>query len=141
MTLAELGIGTDGVASLSGTYTAQAYIITDPTTTRSRPSIRARWCVRTSCTSAMSRASAWIVAPDGRDGMRQHAAEFRAAGIPYVFDPGQGLPLFSGDELTEMIEGAAVVTVNATTKRSCSVNAPGSPRTRSRGVSKRSWSH
>ena len=44
--------------------------------------------------------------------MRQHAAEFRSHGIPYVFDPGQGLPLFSGDELTEMIEGAAVVTVN-----------------------------
>jgi adenosine kinase len=44
--------------------------------------------------------------------MRQHAADFRAAGIPYVFDPGQGLPLFSGEELIEMIDGAAVVAVN-----------------------------
>jgi adenosine kinase len=38
-----------------------------------------------------------IVSPDGRDGMLQHAREFQAAGIPFVFDPGQGLPMFDGD--------------------------------------------
>jgi adenosine kinase len=53
-----------------------------------------------------------IVAPDGRDGMLQHAAEFRAARIPYLFDPGQAMPLFSGEELVAMIDGARAVTVN-----------------------------
>jgi adenosine kinase len=53
-----------------------------------------------------------IVAPDGRDGMLQHAREFHAAGIPFVFDPGQGLPMFSGAELTEFVRLASYVTVN-----------------------------
>jgi len=53
-----------------------------------------------------------IVAPDGREGMLQHAAEFAAAGIPFIFDPGQGLPLFSGAELRAFIEQARWVAVN-----------------------------
>ena len=40
-----------------------------------------------------------IVAPDGRDGMIQHAAQFAAAKIPFIFDPGQGLPMFGGEDL------------------------------------------
>jgi adenosine kinase len=53
-----------------------------------------------------------IVAPDGRDGMLQHAAEFAKAGIPFIFDPGQGLPMFSGDDLRAFIKQAAWVAVN-----------------------------
>jgi adenosine kinase len=53
-----------------------------------------------------------IVAPDGRDGMIQHAAQFAAAGIPFIFDPGQGLPMFSGDDLRAFIEQATWVAVN-----------------------------
>jgi adenosine kinase len=53
-----------------------------------------------------------IVAPDGREGMLQHAREFHAAGVPFVFDPGQGLPMFSGDELLRFVEMASFVTVN-----------------------------
>ncbi len=53
-----------------------------------------------------------IVAPDGRDGMLQHVREFYAAGIPFVFDPGQGLPMFNGAELTEFVSLASYVTVN-----------------------------
>ena len=53
-----------------------------------------------------------IIAPDGRDGMLQHAREFYAAGIPYVFDPGQGLPMFRGEELLEFVRMADYVTVN-----------------------------
>lgn len=53
-----------------------------------------------------------IVAPDGRDGMVQHAAGFAAAGIPFMFDPGQGLPQFSGDDLRTFIKQAAWVAVN-----------------------------
>ena len=53
-----------------------------------------------------------IVSPDGRAGMLQHAREFHAAGIPFVFDPGQGMPMFSGDELLNFVEQADYVTVN-----------------------------
>ncbi len=53
-----------------------------------------------------------IVSPDGRDGMLQHAGEFTEAGIPFVFDPGQGLPMFSGEELMDFISMADYLTVN-----------------------------
>ena len=53
-----------------------------------------------------------IVSPDGRDGMLEHARGFAAAGIPYIFDPGQGLPMFSGEELLSMLRGAKALTVN-----------------------------
>ena len=52
------------------------------------------------------------VSPDGRDAMLQHAEQFKAAGIPFVFDPGQGLPMFDGAELAHFIELASWVTVN-----------------------------
>jgi adenosine kinase len=53
-----------------------------------------------------------IIAPDGRDGMIQHAREFVEAGIPFIFDPGQGLPMFGGEDLRTFIEQATWVTVN-----------------------------
>jgi adenosine kinase len=53
-----------------------------------------------------------IVAPDGRDGMIQHAAQFAAAKVPFIFDPGQGLPLFSGDDLRAFIGQATWIAVN-----------------------------
>ena len=53
-----------------------------------------------------------IIAPDGRDGMLQHAQQFRDAHIPFIFDPGQGLPMFNGDELLQFVELADYVTVN-----------------------------
>jgi adenosine kinase len=53
-----------------------------------------------------------IIAPDGREGMLQHAREFHAAGIPFMFDPGQGLPVFNGAELTEFVNQASYVAVN-----------------------------
>ena len=53
-----------------------------------------------------------IVAPDGRDGMIQHAAQFSAARVPFIFDPGQGLPMFGGADLRTFIEQATWVTVN-----------------------------
>ena len=53
-----------------------------------------------------------IVAPDGREGMLQHAREFNEAGIPFIFDPGQGLPLFNGAELMNFIERADYVAAN-----------------------------
>ena len=53
-----------------------------------------------------------IVAPDGRDGMIQHAEQFAAAGIPFIFDPGQGLPMFDGDDLARFVSQAAWVALN-----------------------------
>jgi adenosine kinase len=53
-----------------------------------------------------------IISPDGRDGMLQHADQFAAAGIPFIFDPGQGMPMFNGDEISQFIEKATWVTVN-----------------------------
>ena len=53
-----------------------------------------------------------IIAPDGRDGMIEHARQFSAAGIPFIFDPGQGMPMFNGDDLKHFIMDATWVTVN-----------------------------
>lgn len=53
-----------------------------------------------------------IISPDGKQGMLRHAAQFAEAGIPFIFDPGQGLPLFDGPELAQFIDRAAWVAVN-----------------------------
>jgi adenosine kinase len=53
-----------------------------------------------------------IIAPDGREAMLQHAAQFVEAGIPFVFDPGQGLPMFDGDELRRFVAQAGWIAVN-----------------------------
>ena len=53
-----------------------------------------------------------IVAPDGRQAMMDHAAQFAAARIPFIFDPGQGLPMFNGEELENFIEQATWLAVN-----------------------------
>lgn len=53
-----------------------------------------------------------IVSPDGRQGMVEHTRDLAAAGIPFVFDPGQGLPMFSGPDLLEMMKGARALAVN-----------------------------
>ena len=53
-----------------------------------------------------------IVSPDGRAGMLQHAREFHEAGIPFIFDPGQGLPMFNGEELLAFVRQADYLTVN-----------------------------
>lgn len=53
-----------------------------------------------------------LISPDGRDGMIEHAAQFAAAKIPFIFDPGQGLPMFNGEELLRFVDQATWVTVN-----------------------------
>ena len=53
-----------------------------------------------------------IVSPDGRDAMIQHAKEFSEASVPFIFDPGQGLPMFEGDDLKEFIEQATWLAMN-----------------------------
>lgn len=53
-----------------------------------------------------------MVSPDGRDGMIQHAQQFAEAGIPFFFDPGQGMPMFDGNDLKTFIGQASYITVN-----------------------------
>jgi adenosine kinase len=53
-----------------------------------------------------------IVAPEGKEGMQQHARQFADNGIPFIFDPGQGMPMFSGTELLNLMELATWLTLN-----------------------------
>ncbi|MFO1281035.1 MAG: carbohydrate kinase family protein [Burkholderiales bacterium] len=111
--LAALGVGLEGVRHVPGTYTAQAFIITDlddNQITAFHPGAMTR--SHDSRVEDVAGVEWGIVAPDGREGMLQHAAGFRDRGVPYVFDPGQGITLFDGDELMSMIDGAAVVACN-----------------------------
>ena len=107
------GISTEFIREIAGSYTAHAMIMTD----RDNNQITAFH------PGAMSHAHAseikprsdiklGIISPDGRDAMLLHAAQFKAASIPFVFDPGQGLPMFNGEELTHFIDQASWVTVN-----------------------------
>ena len=111
--LSSFGIATEAVRTVAGTFTAQAYIITDlddNQITAFHPGAMNQ--AHMNHVSDVDRIGLGIVAPDGRDGMAAHVREFAAARIPFVFDPGQGLPLFSGAELIEMIDCADYVAVN-----------------------------
>ena len=111
--LADHGIATEGVRTVAGTYTAQAFIITDlddNQITAFHPGAMNHSHV--SRVTDVADIGLGIVAPDGKAGMLSHLEQFAAARIPFIFDPGQGLPLFSGPELTSMIERAAYLTVN-----------------------------
>ena len=111
--LRTLGIAIDGVRVIDDAYTAQAFIITDHDDnqiTAFHPGAMNRSHVVH--VDDVANVGLGIVSPDGKEGMKQHAAEFAARGIPFVFDPGQGLPLFDGKELAQIIERASYLTVN-----------------------------
>jgi adenosine kinase len=111
--LDDLKISQQHVRRIAGTYTAQAFITTDlddNQITAFHPGAMNHSHENHVYDAREIRLG--IIAPDGRDGMRQHAQEFYAAGIPYVFDPGQGLPMFRGEELMEFVRMADYVTVN-----------------------------
>jgi adenosine kinase len=108
-----LGIDTRHVVTMPESYTAQAMIITDQDNNQitafhpgamgqaHRLEIKADPSVKLA-----------IVAPDGRDAMIQHAAQLQAAKIPFIFDPGQGLPMFDGEDLKRFVSQATWVAVN-----------------------------
>jgi adenosine kinase len=111
--LGNLGIAQDGVKSLPEMFTAQAFIITDlddNQITAFHPG--AMNASHENRVGDVADIALGIVAPDGREGMRSHVLQFAQAKIPFVFDPGQGLPLFSGPELIAMIDAASFVAVN-----------------------------
>lgn len=101
------------VTEVPDAYTAQAFITTDlddNQITAFHPG--AMMQSHRNHVSDAANVTLGIVSPDGRDGMLQHAREFAEAGIPFVFDPGQGLPMFDGKDLDAFIDQAAYVTVN-----------------------------
>ncbi|HJU21660.1 MAG TPA: carbohydrate kinase family protein [Casimicrobiaceae bacterium] len=111
--LAELGVAIDGFRMIEDAYTAQAFIITDlddNQITAFHPG--AMNASHRNNVVDVGDIVLGIVAPDGKDGMQQHAAQFSAAGIPFLFDPGQALPLFSGAELAALIAHASYLAVN-----------------------------
>src|SRR5688572_24850949 len=111
--LEKLGISQRHIRHVPGTYTAQAFITTDlddNQITAFHPGAMNH--SHENRVGEAAGAKLGIVAPDGRDGMLGHAREFEEAGIAFIFDPGQGLPMFSGEELLDFVERAQYVTVN-----------------------------
>jgi adenosine kinase len=107
------GCSTSQVRTVQDSYTAQAFIITDTDNnqiTAFHPGAMSE--AHLTAVPAPGDLKVGIIAPDGRDAMIQHAAQLFAAGIPFVFDPGQGLPMFNGDELNHFVSMATWVTVN-----------------------------
>jgi adenosine kinase len=107
------GASTAFVRTLPETYTAQAIIITDIDNnqiTAFHPG--AMQSAHLTAVPTGSNIRVAIVAPDGRDAMLQHAAQLAAAKIPFIFDPGQGLPMFDGPELQRFIDQATWVALN-----------------------------
>lgn len=107
------GASTEYVRVIDDSYTAQAIIITDADNnqiTAFHPGAMQQAHV----TDVPKRddISVAIIAPDGREAMLRHASQLAEAGIPFVFDPGQGLPMFDGSELRDFISKATWVAVN-----------------------------
>ncbi len=111
--LDKLNISRTHIRAVNDSYTGQAFITTDLADnqiTAFHPG--AMNYSHLNHVSDAPDAKIGIVSPDGRDGMLQHAREFKAAGVPFIFDPGQGMPMFDGADLLTFVELADYVTVN-----------------------------
>jgi adenosine kinase len=111
--LDDLAISREHIRHIAGTYTAQAFITTDlddNQITAFHPG--AMNYSHENDVREVTDVALGIVAPDGRDGMLRHVRGFHEAGVPCVFDPGQGMPLFSGEELLECVHKSSYVILN-----------------------------
>jgi len=111
--LDRLGISRHCIREIPNTFTAQAFITTDlddNQITAFHPGAMNFSHMNHVADAAGTRYG--IIAPDGREGMLQHAQEFLQAGIPYLFDPGQGLPMLTGEEILNFLAGASYFAVN-----------------------------
>lgn len=111
--LAQLVLDTRYVLTIDDTLTAQAYITTDlddNQITAFHPG--AMDYSHRNSVPLDAGVTLGMVSPDGRQGMIEHAEQFADAGIPFIFDPGQGLPMFDGEELRRFIDLATWVAVN-----------------------------
>src|SRR5258707_14636940 len=108
------GLSVEHIKVVDGTFTAQAFITTDlddNQITAFHPGAM-QFAHLNKVTDAGPGVPLGIVAPDGRLAMIEHAAQFEASSIPFIFDPGQGLPMFGGDELKTCIRQARWGAVN-----------------------------
>jgi adenosine kinase len=111
--LQSMNLTQECVRTVPGSYTAQAFITTDLSDnqiTAFHPGAMNHSHLNDVHTADNIRLG--IVSPDGRAGMLAHCSQFEQAGIPFVFDPGQGMPLFDGEELLTMVRQADYVTLN-----------------------------
>jgi adenosine kinase len=111
--LDKLDISRRCIRHIDDAYTAQAFITTDADSnqiTAFHPG--AMGSSHLNKIQDAGKVKIAIVAPDGRDGMIEHAEDCARLSVPFIFDPGQGLPMFSGEELTHFIELATYVAVN-----------------------------
>ncbi|RST54485.1 carbohydrate kinase family protein [Variovorax sp. MHTC-1] len=111
--LRTLGISTEFVRQVDDSFTAQAMIMNDRDNnqiTAFHPGAMQQ--AHITRIAAREDIRLGIIAPDGREAMLQHAEQFKAADIPFVFDPGQGLPMFDGKELAHFVDLASWVVVN-----------------------------
>jgi adenosine kinase len=111
--LEKLELPQDHIKQVADTFTAQAFITTDlddNQITAFHPG--AMNYSDLNHVGDAKNVGLGIISPDGREGMLQHAKEFAEAGIPFIFDPGQGLPMFNGQDLQNFIKQASYVTVN-----------------------------
>ena len=107
------GISRNYIKVIDNSYTAQAFITTDMDDnqiTAFHPG--AMMQAHENKVADAKDIKIGIVSPDGRDGMIQHAEQFVEAEIPFIFDPGQGMPMFDGDDLKRFIDQASYVVVN-----------------------------
>ena len=108
------GLSVQHIRTVDDTFTAQAFITTDLDNnqiTAFHPGAM-QLAHLNKITDAGEGITLGIVAPDGRQGMIEHAAQFHAASIPFIFDPGQGMPMFGGDELKTFIRQARWLALN-----------------------------
>ena len=107
------GVSTEFVRVIDDSYTAQAIIITDSDNNQSTAfhpgAMQSAHSTRVPVDGVFDVA---IIAPDGRDAMIEHASQLSRARIPFVFDPGQGLPMFDGSQLRQFVQQASWVAVN-----------------------------
>jgi adenosine kinase len=109
----QLGIGLDTLKTIPEAYTAQAYIMTDLEDNQITSfHAGAMFHSHLNDVTSVENVALGIVAPDGRDGIFHHARGFASKKIPFIFDPGQAMPAFSGDDLKELIGLADYLTVN-----------------------------
>ncbi|MHB1951965.1 MAG: carbohydrate kinase family protein [Acidiferrobacteraceae bacterium] len=109
----QCGVARRHVLEVEGTYTAQAFITTDiddNQITAFHPGAMAE--AHRNRVQDATGVTLGTVSPDGRQGMIEHAAQFAEAGIPFLFDPGQGLPMFDGAELLQFVRQATYLAVN-----------------------------
>ncbi|MGR9072017.1 MAG: carbohydrate kinase family protein [Gammaproteobacteria bacterium] len=112
--LNQCGLSTEYLKILDDHYTAQAYITTDEDDnqiTAFHPGAM-NLSHLNQIPADREDIEIGIVSPDGKEGMQLHARQFAELGIPFIFDPGQGMPMFSGDELLELIDLASWLTLN-----------------------------